>query len=264
MPFPDSPRVVYKNNPLVEVICQLRFPTILRIGSDQPADFQERIRAEYPLYGSQEAPIDLPQLPKGLAPILEQINLPRPSRLATHRFITRDSRRFISLAQDFMALIELDYTRWEPFRQELERAEAALRETYAPAFFTRLGLRYRNVISRDRLGLAGAEWSDLLQPHIVAELGDVAVSSQIAVTETASILRTLDVLGGQVRLLHGLVKDEETGEQCYAIDCDFSITEGKGINEPFETLDKFHRLAGRLFRWAITDVLHTAMEPEAI
>src|SRR5689334_11739505 len=50
MPFPDSPRVIFRNNPRVQVIAQLRFPTILSIGSVDPARFQELIRDEYPLY----------------------------------------------------------------------------------------------------------------------------------------------------------------------------------------------------------------------
>ena len=53
MPFPDSERVIYQRNPLLEVICQLRFPSILRIDSEAPAVFQERVRKEYPMY--QEA-----------------------------------------------------------------------------------------------------------------------------------------------------------------------------------------------------------------
>jgi len=32
------------------VVCQLRFPRILKINEKQPADFQERIRDKYPLY----------------------------------------------------------------------------------------------------------------------------------------------------------------------------------------------------------------------
>ena len=43
-------RVKYNRCPLVEVIFQLRFPTILSINSKQPADFQEKIRKEYPFY----------------------------------------------------------------------------------------------------------------------------------------------------------------------------------------------------------------------
>src|SRR5690242_19776038 len=48
-PFPVSPRTVFRVNPLVEVVCQLRFPALLRVDVEPPAAFQERIRAEYPV-----------------------------------------------------------------------------------------------------------------------------------------------------------------------------------------------------------------------
>ena len=52
MPFPDATRVIFDANPLDEVICQVKFPPILRIETD-PAAFQDQIRAEYPNYESK-------------------------------------------------------------------------------------------------------------------------------------------------------------------------------------------------------------------
>jgi len=48
MPFPDAPRVIYQENPLVEVICQLRFPTILEISASEPALFREQYANSFP------------------------------------------------------------------------------------------------------------------------------------------------------------------------------------------------------------------------
>ena len=47
MLFSDHPRTHYRNAPAHEVICQLRFPSILTINTVEPADFQEAIRAEF-------------------------------------------------------------------------------------------------------------------------------------------------------------------------------------------------------------------------
>ena len=55
--FSTEPRVTYRKNQLGEVICQFRFPEILLIGAQPPAQFQEAIRADYPGYSSRmEAP----------------------------------------------------------------------------------------------------------------------------------------------------------------------------------------------------------------
>ena len=262
--LPESDRVLYKKNPLVEVICQLRFPTILRIREGHLADFQDRIRKDYPIYTLQEPSIDIPQLPKELATMLERVNIAIPGGQSVHKFSTADSTRFISLSQDFLAVAEINYERWETFRAEIERAERSLREIYDPAFYSRVGLRYRNVISRQLLGIADVAWQDLLQPHITAELGDKALSSSVVKTQTSAIIRIPEIAGAQIMLIHGLTKQQGSEENCYGIDADFSIARKEGIHEPFELLDKFNRLAGRLFSWAITKKLHNAMEPRPI
>ena len=50
MLFSNRPRTHFPNAPIHEVICQLRFPTILSINNAEPADFQEAIREEFPQY----------------------------------------------------------------------------------------------------------------------------------------------------------------------------------------------------------------------
>ena len=46
--FSTEPRHIYRRNQLTDVICQLRFPEILTISANAPADFQEAIRDEFP------------------------------------------------------------------------------------------------------------------------------------------------------------------------------------------------------------------------
>ena len=60
--FPSIERVIYQNNTLGEVVCQLRFPTILRIEASSPADFQDAIREAYPLFITKKSP----ELPPGM------------------------------------------------------------------------------------------------------------------------------------------------------------------------------------------------------
>ena len=50
MLFAPYERYQYARAPLVEVICQLRFPTILSIGAKEPAEFQEAIRKDFRPY----------------------------------------------------------------------------------------------------------------------------------------------------------------------------------------------------------------------
>jgi uncharacterized protein (TIGR04255 family) len=68
-PFPDSDRVIYDRNPLIEVICQLRFPPILRVDSEVPARFQEQIRDDFPLLTEEDFTV-LPDLSPELSQIV--------------------------------------------------------------------------------------------------------------------------------------------------------------------------------------------------
>ena len=51
MALPETPRMIYKTNPLIEVTCQFRFPTILKISSRPPAAFQDQSRNQFPHFG---------------------------------------------------------------------------------------------------------------------------------------------------------------------------------------------------------------------
>ena len=48
--FSQEERCIYQNNQLMDVICQLRFPTILSVGAREPVDFQDAIRSVFPRY----------------------------------------------------------------------------------------------------------------------------------------------------------------------------------------------------------------------
>lgn len=267
MPFPDSPRVIYDRNPLTEVICQFKFPTILRIGSGDIANFQDMIRSEYPLYESKEPSFEFVNVPKEMAAIFDQFPFIKMGGVVTHKFSTKDKNRFISLSQDFLAFSDVDYRQWETFKKEVEKAEAALQNIFKPAFYSRIGLRYKDLINPADLGLGenikGKKWGDLLQSHILGELGDMYVGDSISDTKTRSIIQIPEIEGANVILIHGLVKQSGKPES-YLIDADFALEKSEGINGAIEILDKFNRLAGRLFRWTITDTLHKAMGPQTV
>ena len=65
MLFAEYQRFRYARPQLMEVICQLRFPTILAIGAQEPAAFQEAIRQDFPRYVARQE-----QLPPGSGPAI--------------------------------------------------------------------------------------------------------------------------------------------------------------------------------------------------
>jgi len=259
MPFPPSDRVIYSKNPLKEVICQLRFPTILEIGSEPPALFQKKIRATYPLYEKGEAP-----LPKEIAEILAQFPIPKPSEGISHKFLTADSNRFISLASGFVALTDHKYQRWEQFRRELVLAQTSLEEVYQPTFYSRIGLRYRDVIDKEEIGLGNEPWDSLLNSPLIGLLGASNIGGHVRTIQTEASIKIDEVPGGFATLRHGLGPPSQGEKPVYVIDVDLYTNERSSGNDVSSILDRFNRIVGNLFRWAISSKLHQALEPRAI
>jgi uncharacterized protein (TIGR04255 family) len=261
MAFPRSPRVVYRKNPLNEVICQLRFPPILKIISSEPAAFQEEIRGEYPFYRRD----DEPGIPPDMATVLRRLRVAVSSPRVTHRFLNQeeDATATVSLTADFVALSTTAYTRWEEFRREILRVKEALETIYLPAPYTRIGLRYQNVISRNALALEDYTWGDLINPEMLGLLGSPELAQRVHATTTEAEVRLDEVVGAVVKLRHGLGETED-GEDVYLIDADFSTTERRESDDVIRCLDVFHRTAGNLFRWSIRERLHEALDPAPV
>lgn len=259
LPFPESKRVIYQKNPLAEVICQLRFPAILEIGSKDPADFQNEIRRTYPLYVREESA----GLPKEVADLLGRLPIPRPRDDVTHKFASEDASRLISLTREFVAVSDRAYRRWEDFRSQVERAKTAVEKWYSPGFYSRLGLRYRDLIQRSKLGLEDVPWEALIHPSVIGLLGEQNIRDRIHSANSVAVIDLDDhVKGGIARVQHGL--GQADGEETYVIDVDFFTEERSPCDGVFDGLNTFNRLAGNLFRWAVTDKLHAALEPEDI
>ena len=254
MMFPGAPRVRYRRSPLVQVICQLRFPAILKIDRDPPVEFQEALRADLPGYQR----LDVSSL--AIVAGGQQVAIPpeNADRRVEHMMLSADGQLRATLGRDFVALMSLSYPGWESFSQCLKKVVSALEAAYQPMRFERAGLRYQNVVRRSSLGLEQSQWSHLLRPSIVGLLGEAMPKPVHTVTEA---IYDLDD-GVRARIAHGLVKVDQ--EESYLIDSDFFF-EGSAPFGDIETrLALIHEQAGGAFRWCIQDALHMAMEPEPI
>ena len=117
--FSNDERVIYAKRQLVEVICQLRFPEILKIDVSEPADFQERIRRDYPQYEKKIEQLP-PQMVNGKPVPQGTVN--------NYQFVSAEGQWRVSLTKGFIALSTYGYTRWEDFAQRLDRVLAACRK----------------------------------------------------------------------------------------------------------------------------------------
>ena len=96
--FNTSDRVRYAKPQMIEVICQLRFPTILSIEAREPVDFQERIRRIYPLYGR-----NIEKLPPKVTGQPGNMKLEEQPNVTNYQFATADSSWRVNMTKNFIS-----------------------------------------------------------------------------------------------------------------------------------------------------------------
>jgi len=257
--FSKKPRCQYMKNQLADVICQLRFPEILTINSTPPAEFQEAIRAEFPRYSTTvEA-----AAPK-ISGIPGNLQLQNEPATMNYQFSSADGVWRVNLTSKFISLACSRYTRWETFAKKLDKPLAAFISVYKPAYFERIGLRYLNFISREALDLEETTFGELIKPNYLGLLGDEEVTEAMSVRNGVDAELTLQ---DGVRLkLHagpGLVKQngQQQKEVKFIFDQDLYIAGTVPVNHSASALQALHHHAFPIFRGAITELLHEAMEP---
>jgi uncharacterized protein (TIGR04255 family) len=99
MPFPETDRVIYGKKPLDRVICQVRFPAILRIESELPTLFQETIRSQFPGFAQkEELGLVMPQgLREGMAIPSQILSSIAPQGTRNYEFRSEDGDSKVGL-----------------------------------------------------------------------------------------------------------------------------------------------------------------------
>lgn len=257
MLFANYDRYQYARSPLVEVICQLRFSTILSIGAREPVDFQESIRGEFPRYVARQEQA-APKI-SGFGGLNLQVE-PQPP-VTNYHFLSADGVWKLNLTNSFIALSTLRYHRWEDFAHRLDKPLAQFIQIYKPSFFERIGLRYVNAVSRKQLDLEELLWDDLIQPVYLGVLGEPDVDEQ-TVTKSGMDLE-MNLREGCRLKLHagpGLLNGGKTDPELkFILDSDFSAAGELSAEVVPSKLETMHDYAVRLFRGAITPELHNAM-----
>ncbi len=261
MPFPESDRVIFKKNPLEKVICQLRFPPILKIDKEIPSEFQEKIREKFPKYELLEEPnIPLPPELKSSDPS-NIVNMAFSSLgNKNHKFSTEDDSWDINLKRTFLALTARNYESWEDFWEKLQDPLNALLNIYKPSYYSRIGLRYIDVINREALGLKETSWNDLLIPQVLGLLSS-PVGEKIQSSESTYFVQ-LGNGDSIARIRTVFEKTTEENDHMFKIDTDFFLSQKTEVDNAKEILERFALLGGRLIRWIIKKKLHTAMKPQ--
>ena len=260
--FSADPRCRYGKNQLTDVICQLRFPEILSINASPPVQFQEAVRQAFPRYHLRQ---DIPAPKITGAP--GHFALENQPKTINYQFTSADSFCRINLTSKFISVSCANYHSWEEFAEVMDGVLAAFIQIYRPAYFERIGLRYLNVFSRQALGLEGTAFSELIAPCYLGPMGELDVNEQATARCTMDL--EMAIRGGCRLKLHagpGRIKraGQDDPEVKFIFDQDLFMPGQVPVHLSAGALQTLHSQAYPIFRGAITDTLHDAMEPEAL
>lgn len=253
----NAPHCHYRRNPLADVICQFRFPEILSIETTFPSEFQEQIRDRFPIFRQLQEFI--PEKGSALSPVA------KPKSIVNYQFLSADGKWRINLTSRFISLSCSEYNCWEQFASYLDQPLAAFLQLYRPSHFERVGLRYVNFFSRKNLDLDLTPFRELFSP---CYLGPLAMDQVVESTVSKSIVEFDIALhrGGRAKVHAGPGLVNRNGisdkEIKFIFDQDIYMNGPFALNMAVNSLNTLHNQAYALFRGAVTNRMHEAMQPE--
>lgn len=258
--FSHEERCIYRSHQLADVICQLRFPEILSIGTTVPDKFQEAIRAEFPQYTKRQE-LAPPKITGAPGNLIHQ----KPEPTINHQFTSADGVWRVNMTSKFISLACTKYTCWEDFARKLDKPLAAFIQLYKPAYFERVGLRYVNFISRGDLGLPTTPFRELIAPCWLGPMAEEYI--QETACGKCSVEVEMAIRGGCRAKVHtGPGKVVRNGkpdpEVKFIFDQDLYMPGQVPVNLSAGALQTLHAQAWSIFRGAITDKLHDALDPK--
>lgn len=265
----SSDRVVYQHNPLSEVVCQLRFKKMQDITDiDKDALREEYLAAGYPNFAEEITFGFVQQIVPNSDTVASPVEFPR---IRIFHFSSVDNFWRISVCSEFVALTCLKYSGWSDFLPRLLLASRVFVKKYQNIEPLRIGLRYKDVIEREPLGLNGVDWQELIHSFLLGPLAPNALApNQTALDgDVVNFLsHTLLRLESAMLLLQSSLLTSTDGERrAFLIDADF-YNENEIEPELLRNdamlaarLDSLHANAGALFRRGITERLHNALRP---
>ncbi len=223
----------YKRNFLRQAVCELRFPTLMELGDPRPpSSLVKALRKEYPhLELANEVSLG--------------IGANSSNNTHTHIFRSAKLTWSVSLKQSALSVETTTYTDYAHLRERVLRIVEAASDVIDSDFFTRIGLRYINVIDSDTNPVH--EW---VNPELVAPL----LSGNFkGIHEYAGKIQLAADDGGCL-LHHSIVlKQKQTaGEMIpeYLLDIDAYRSEIQ-LSDTGVALDAMHAQIFDVFDWAI-------------
>ncbi|MDR3238226.1 MAG: TIGR04255 family protein [Spirochaetia bacterium] len=263
----DYPRVHYKKNPLLEVVCQVRYPRILSIEGEVPSVFQNKIIGQFPILQTaneyqQQVSVDMTN--DNPIPHITQIEK-RPN----YAFVSDDEKWKVNLTSTFLSFSTIHYSSWEEFYKKIASLIEIFQGIYPTPFYERVGIRYIDAFTRSKLNLDNIGWQELIQLSALGFLSNDNIKDNIKSFTSSTEFDAGNNLFARINTSLGYVNFGDIQAQLperelsFIVDSDIFAFKMKKeeLTSRFENL---HKVSTNIMRSVITDTLHNAMEPESI
>jgi uncharacterized protein (TIGR04255 family) len=248
--FPQLPEVRLKKSPLREVLCQVRFPPILRIEKEAPANFQEAIRNRYPNLEVEHGVV----LQFGINPMTDKPTLETSAKI--YRFKSLDSKSNVALSTDFFALSTSEYSHWHDFLDNFSFVEHAVQDEFSLPAISRIGLRFINKFTRKNTGCTSyQELLGLFRDDLTCFIRSEAW------TEPIETISQFVIPDGKAKLTIRFGFGREQKEQFFILDFDYFEDRQIEFKNLGKRLNQYHNQIYQAFRWCIKENSLERFEP---
>ncbi len=249
-------RSIYGRNPLAEVIIAVKFPRQLTLEQQLPVKLQASIKDRYPILELKNIAAFSVQSVSSEAPIPNQ----QVIFSKQFDFLSEDRKYQVSVTPDVLALTTTSYTRWEDFVQRFSALFLDFCAVYEPSLFTRVGLRYKDIIDKEALGLSALPWDRLINSDLLRPFTFFSPDFDKNPDFTATV--GLELGDAQMRVNYGFVQSPEK-QTAFLIDTDCYVDPARirHPNDAIGAIEGLHKYTSLAFGVCITDELHNALLP---
>lgn len=247
--LPQVDRRRYPRNALEVVVVQVRFHPILKLPS-RIGEFQDHVRERFPSFSDEQLrSFDL-LLPEGNARV-------RTDQL--FRFASVVAPRHIQVTTSSLTLEVKDYQRREDLEADLSLGLKALQDGVGTPSLIRLGLRFVNVLAREKI--AADLGRPVMWPDLVAEEFLRAPPFFDDAPPRSYHELTAPLEPGALTLRYGfLPAPQSPGQLYFRFDMDRYVEDVIPLNQVPELLRRFTDDCFALFEKSVTPTLREWME----
>lgn len=222
----------YKRNLLRQAVCEFKFPTLMELGGDRPpASFVSALRKDYPTLET----VNEYTLGVGAGAASSKVHIFRSNKLTWT----------VSLKENAITIETTAYTQYPVMKKRIMQVLDAAAKVIDSEFFTRVGIRYVNVIDR----VADPVRENWINPDLVAPIR----SNNFKSVQQYAGKMLLSAEDGGCLLQHGVQTIKGSGQSTkveYVLDIDVFRNEVE-LSKVEYVLEAIHVQAFDVFDWSI-------------